>query len=117
MAVGAAEIELPLPLHVELAPLFDERRELRVAAGFDSSTVRLPCDKGGERKELAALERQRRRLLVVAAARIDALLQIDGTAGCLVEGRVTGGHALHAGAGIVVAIGAGLVGGAQLAFP
>src|SRR5437762_6067686 len=117
MAIGAAEIELALPLHVERASFGDERRKLRIGAGFDSCALRLPRDKGRERQQLAALEGERRRLLVVGAARIDALLQIDGAAGCLVESRVARGHAFHACAGIIVAIGAGLVGGTQLALP
>ena len=77
---------------------------------------RLPRDKGGERQQLAALERQRRRLLVIGAAQIDALLEIDGAAERLVESGIAGGDTLHAGAGIVVAIGTGLVGGAVLRF-
>ena len=54
---------------------------------------------------------------MVGAAQIDALLQIDGAAERLVEGGIMRGDALHAGARIVVAIGAGLVRGAGLAVP
>ena len=54
---------------------------------------------------------------MVGAAEIDALLQIDGPAERLVEGGIAGRDALHAGARIVVAVGAGLVRGAGLAFP
>src|ERR1700722_5280875 len=51
------------------------------------------------------------------AAEIDALFQVDGAAKRLVESGIAGGDALHAGARVVVAIGAGLAGGACLAPP
>ena len=54
---------------------------------------------------------------MVDATEIDALLQIDGPAERLVEGRITRRDTLHAGARFVMAVGAGLVRGALLAFP
>src|SRR5262249_31907232 len=109
VAIGAGEIELALPLAVEGAALGDEGFELRVGTGLDPAAARLPGDKGGERQEVAALEGERRRLLVVGTAQVDALLEIDGTSQRLVEGRITCGDALHAGGGVAMTIGASLL--------
>src|SRR6202158_1095863 len=54
---------------------------------------------------------------MVRAAQIDALLQIDGTADSLFEGGIARGDALHAGACVVMAIGAGLARRAGLVLP
>src|ERR1700704_1134971 len=86
MAIGAAEIELALPLHKQLAALGNERRKLRVITGLDRGAARLLCDEGGERQQVAALIGKGARLLAIGAAQIDALLQIDGAAERLVEG-------------------------------
>ena len=51
------------------------------------------------------------------AAQIDALFQVDGTAERLVEGRIAGRDALHAGARVIVAIGTGLGRRADLVLP
>ena len=80
MAIGAGEIELALALHEELAALRDKRRELRIVAGRDRDIARLLRDKSFQREQIVALVRQRRGLLVIGAAEIDALLEIDGTA-------------------------------------
>jgi hypothetical protein len=77
----------------------------------------LLCDKRGQRQQVAALISEWRRLLMIGAAQIDALLEIDGPAQRLVEGRIARRDALHADARVVVAIGAGLVRGAGLARP
>ena len=93
-----------------------KRRELRIAAGLDRHAARLLRDERGQRQQVAAFVGKRRRLLVLAAAQIDALLQIDGTAERLVDGGIAGRDALHAGARIPVAIGAGFARGAALRF-
>ena len=54
MAIGAAEIELALPLHEQFAPLGDERLKLRIAAGLDRHAARLLRDEGGECQQFAA---------------------------------------------------------------
>src|SRR5260370_13043900 len=117
VAIGAAEIELSLPLHEQLASLGEERFEVGGGGGRDRNGARLARDQGGKRQQTAALVRKRRRLLMVDAAQIDALLQIDGAAERLVERGIAGSDALHGRAGLAVAVGAGLVGGAYLALP
>ena len=74
-------------------------------------------DQRGQRQQVAAFVRKRCRLLLLGAAQIDALLEIDGARQRLVEGGITRRDALHAGARILVAIGAGLARRAGLAVP
>src|ERR1700737_1095993 len=117
MAIRAGKIELAPRLHEQLVPFGDEGLELRIVPGFDGDTARLLRDKSGERQQVVAFIRKRRRLLMSDTAQIDALLQIDGTAEFPVEGRVAGAATLHAGARILMAIGAGLARCAGLALP
>jgi ferredoxin--NADP+ reductase len=117
MAIAAGKIELALAPHEEIAPLGDERRERGVGTGLNRHPARLLRDERGEREQVVAFVRERRGLLVIGAAKIDALLEIDRATERLVVGGIAGGDALHAGAGIVVAIGTGVVGGAGLALP
>src|ERR1700737_4912331 len=117
MAIGAAEIELALPLHEQVVSFGDEGLEPRVVPGIDGDAARLLCDECGERQQVVAFVRKRRRLLMSRAAQIDALLQIHGTSKLLVEGGVAGRDALHAGARVVMTIGAGLARRSSFAFP
>src|ERR1700712_1067896 len=109
MAVGAAEIELPLPMHEQLASFRDEALKPGIGNFSDGGAARVLSYESRQRKQLAAFVGQRRRLLVPGAAQVDALLQVDRTAENLVEGGIAGRDAFHAGARVVVAIGAGLV--------
>src|SRR5262249_35141274 len=85
MAIVAGEVELALPLGVERAAFGDERLELRIRPDLDRTAARLLRDEGGDCQQIAALKGKRRRLLMVGAAEIDALLEIDGPAKRLVE--------------------------------
>src|SRR4029079_2189168 len=77
MAIDAAEIELTLPLHEQFTAPGDERLELRVVARCDCAAARWLRDKGSQRQQVAALIGKRWRLLVVGAAQIDTLFQIN----------------------------------------
>src|SRR5882757_7962028 len=92
VTIGAAKIELSLPLHEQFASLGDERLELRIAIGLDRDAARLLCDEGSQRQQVAAFVGKGLRLLVIGAAEIDALFQIDGTAERLVEGGIAGSY-------------------------
>jgi hypothetical protein len=61
MALCAAEIELAEAPVEQRAPGFDERLEPFVVHFRDRHATRLPPDIGGERQQVAAFERQRRR--------------------------------------------------------
>ncbi len=117
MAIGAGEIELAFALHVEFTPLGDEGRKLRIVTGRNRNAARLLGDVGRERQQVAALEGERLSPLMPAPLQIDALFEIDRAAELLVEGRIARRNALHALAGIVVAVRAGLVGRAELLVP
>src|SRR5258708_16939838 len=117
VAIRASQIELALPLHEQLTSFGDERFELRVGAGDDRDAARLLRDEGCEREQLVAFVSKRRRLLIPRAAQIDALFEIDGTSELLVERRIAGRYTLHAGARLIMAIGAGLSRRTALALP
>src|SRR5262245_38700913 len=80
VAVDAGEIELADALVVELAALVAERREARVVRRCDRLATRLQAEIGGERQELLALIRKGRGVLLLVAADVDALLEVDRAA-------------------------------------
>jgi hypothetical protein len=77
-----------------------------VNSDSDRHAARLPTDVGREREQLLALEGKRRRLLLLGAADIDPLLEIDRTSARGTEGRITGRHTFHTRPRVAVAIGA-----------
>src|SRR5437762_77636 len=117
MAVRAGEIELALSLQKQLASFGDKRLKLWIALRHDRHAARLLSQECGERQQLTAFVRQWRCLLTGRSAIIDALFQVCGMAECLVERRISGGDALHAGACVAVTIGACFPGRAGLALP
>ncbi|MET4838637.1 hypothetical protein ABIF44_008044 [Bradyrhizobium japonicum] len=94
-----------------------ERLQLGIIAGRDRDAAGLVGDEGGQRQEVAALVGQRRRLLMIGAAEVDALVEGDGARQRLVEGRIARRDALHAGRCIAMAVRTGLVGAAGLFRP
>jgi hypothetical protein len=91
VALRARQVELPLAAQ-KCRFAFPE-------VGFnllncDGQSAGLAADVGGERQQLAALVGERGRLLLLDAAQVDALLEVDQLA--FVQRRVAGGHALHA---------------------
>src|SRR5216683_4399551 len=117
VAIGAGQIELALPPRKELTPLGDEGFKLRIVAGRDRNAARLLGDENGEREEVAALESKWLGLLMPRAFEIDARFEIDRVAQLLVEGRIARRHAFHGGAGVAMAIRAGLVRRALFLLP
>src|SRR6185295_15925815 len=67
--------------------------------------------------QLAAFVRERRRLLALGAADVDALLEVHGPLQRGVVRGIARGDTLHALARVAVAVGAGAAGGAGLARP
>src|SRR5437867_9971353 len=91
MALAACEIELALPALEERAPCFRPF----VPTRLDRHAARLPGDISGERKQLPAFVRERRRLLPFGTARVDLLLEVHTAPSD--DLRVARRHALHAG--------------------
>src|SRR5215213_513329 len=77
VAVLAGQIELALARAVELAARLDELLGLLVRHHCDRHPPRVFSDKRTEREQIAALMRKRRRLLLLGAAEIDTLFDVD----------------------------------------
>ena len=98
VAIGAGEIELPLPLHEQFTTFGNERRELRISRRFRS-----PCRATVARSARSApTGRGFRSASGVAcccsrAAQVDPLLEVDRARQRLVEGGIMRRDALHAG--------------------
>src|SRR6516164_1946180 len=117
VAGGAGEIELALAELKQLLAGPQKRRQAFIVLALDWHPARLHSDIGGEGEQLLALERQQRRLLLLRAADVDPLLEIDRTCPRAVEGRIARRHPLHAGVRIAVTIGAGFSCRSLLAVP
>src|SRR5262245_11851868 len=117
MTLRATHVDLAAPLSEQLPAGLDERCETFVAWRRDRHAARLPSDIGCECQQVMAFERQWRRLLMFAAAKVDALFDIDRGAARRAERRVTRGNALHAHRRILVTIGTRAVGGACFLIP
>ena len=107
----------PWRVLIALAPRLDERPGLVVALDRDRHPARLLGDVCGERQQVAALMGERRRLLLLGAAEVDALLEIDRAALRGAERRIARRNAAHRLRGVAVAVGAGLAFAAGLAAP
>src|SRR5262249_11173633 len=79
--------------------------------------ARLQADIGRKREQLLPLKRERRRLLPLGAADVDAPFEIDRPSARRIEGGIARRHPLHSRLGVAVAIAARLAGGAVLAAP
>jgi len=117
MTLAAGQIELPLAPVEGGATGIEERLRPLVDRDLDRQAARLARDVGGQREQLPPLPGERRRLLPVGAAEVDALLETERPSPRGVERRMARGDALHARPGIAVAVGAGAAGGAGLPVP
>ena len=106
MALRTGEIELPLALGEQLVAGLQEGLGALVVRDFDRHAARLLPDISREREQLLALEGKRRRLLLLGAADIDPLLEIDRTSARGTEGRITGRHTFHTRPRVAMTIGA-----------
>src|SRR3954471_11785395 len=77
VAILTGKVELARARRIELLTRVDERLGLLVVYNCDRKSTRLLADVGREREQLAAFMRERLRLLLLGAAEIDALLDID----------------------------------------
>src|SRR5712692_8278035 len=117
VTLAAGQVELALAAMEDRAAGIQERLRALIDRDLDRQAARLARDVDGQGQELSALPRERRRLLPVGAAEVDALLEVDRPSPGGVERRMARGHALHARPGITVAVGAGAAGGAGLPVP
>src|SRR5262249_820133 len=106
VALCTGEIELPLALDEQLSAGLQEGLGALVVRDFDRHAARLLPDIGSEREQLLALEGKRRRLLLLGAADVDSLLEIDGACARGIEGWIARRHAFHARPRVAMAIGA-----------
>src|SRR5262245_24884167 len=104
MALRAGEIELSLALNEHLATGLQEGPRAFVVCDIDGQTARLISDISGEREQFLALEGKRRCLLLLRTADVDALLKINRSSACRIEGGIARRHAFHARARVAVAI-------------
>src|SRR5690349_2978474 len=103
VALRAGEVELSLAPHEDRPTGVDEGLHARIIADRDRLAARLRRDIGGERQQLGILKGERRRLLSLATAEIDALLEIDRAAERRVEFGIARSDAFHADLGIAMA--------------
>src|SRR6185295_7423088 len=85
VALRAGEVELSLPLVEHVAAGLQERPRVFIVGDVDRHAAGLPPHIRREREQLLALERERRRLLLVRAAHVDALFEVDRASACGVE--------------------------------
>ena len=74
------------------------RPQFRIASGRDRQAARLAGDKGGQRQQIRAFPCKWLGSLMLGAAPVDALLEIERSGEHRVEGRVARRDALHADA-------------------
>src|SRR2546425_10035322 len=106
VALRTGEIELPLALGEQLVAGLQEGLGALVVRDFDRHAARLLSHIGRECEQLLAFEGQRRRLLLLRAADVDALFEIDRAPARSIESWIARRHAFHARPRVAVAIGA-----------
>src|SRR5262249_5862377 len=112
-----AHVDLADPAVEQFAAGFDERHKPTVIRRRDLHSARLPSDIGGKRQKFAALRGERRRLLVLAAAQVDALFEIDRTIARHAECGITRRNAFHADGSVLVTIGTSATGRTGFLIP
>src|SRR5262245_61772958 len=95
VALGAGEVELALLLVEGLLAGLEVGSVFAGGLDLDWHAARLAADVGGQSQKFFALVRERRGLLLLDAAGIDALLEVDELAA--MQGWIAGGDPLHAG--------------------
>src|SRR5262249_27637500 len=106
VALRAGEVELALTPVEQRATRFDERAAALVGAGRDRHAARLFGHIGRERQQLARLPTEGQSVLMLGAATVDALLEIDRPPVRIIERRVARRDALHTGPRVPVTAGA-----------
>src|SRR5262249_16428310 len=107
VALAAGEIEPALAAIEDRAAGLEKRLRAAVDPDLDWQPARLARDVGGQGQQLSALVGERRRLLSVDAADVDAFLETERPCARSDERRMARGDALHARPRIAVAVGAG----------
>src|SRR5262249_61180663 len=98
VALCTGQVELSLLAFEDFTADIDERAGFRIVGDRDRLSLRLMRDIGRQRQQLPALERQRRDLLLLRSASIDALLDINRSAERWIDGRIPRRDRFHAGA-------------------
>src|SRR6185503_7698459 len=114
VALRARKIQLALTAMERGAARFEMRLHPVIGLDVNRQTARLARDIGAQREQFPTLERQRRRLLALDTAFIDALLEIQ-QASFRVDCRIARRNALHAARSVAMAVSAGSL--AVLAVP
>src|SRR5947209_18126654 len=117
MTGAAGQVELTLAAGEELASALACGLHARVRRRFDRHAARLMRDVGRQCEKFGAFPRKWRRLLVIAAALLDALFEIERPRVGVIENRITRRDTLHADARIAMTIGAGVAIRSRLGIP
>src|SRR5262245_25754233 len=117
VALGASEIELPLPPKERCPAGVEERLRPFVVDDLNREPTRLPRDVRGQPEQVPPFVRERRRLLVVGPAQVDTLFEVDRPSARRMSRRLARRDALHADARVAVTVGARASCGARLSVP
>src|SRR3954453_5281196 len=117
VAILTGKVELARARRIELAAGGDKRLGLLVVYDCDRKSTRLLAHVSREREQLAAFMRERLRLLLLDAAEIDPLFDVDRAVLRRREGRIARRDAAQRGGRIAMAVSARLVRLARLAIP
>src|SRR5688572_19673576 len=96
MTIGAGEVQLALPLFINLLSSRAEWFQTLVFTRRDRHAARLISNEGREREKLPTFERKRYSVLVDLPTDIDAALEINRPSALGEIDRIARGNALHA---------------------
>src|SRR5439155_5675812 len=104
VTLAARQVQLTFAAVEQLAALIQKRPQLGILRPRDRQPTRLVSDKGSQSQEIGTLPRQRCGTLVLGAASVYPLLQIDRAAERRIECRITSRHPLHAAGRVAMAV-------------
>src|SRR5947209_18746339 len=117
MTGAAGQVELTLAAGEERASALACGLHAAIGRRFDRHAARLMRDVGRQCEKFGAFPRKRRRLLAIAAALLDALLEINRPRVGFIENRIARRDAFHPDARIAMTIGAGVAIRSRLGIP
>src|ERR1700730_1054843 len=104
VALAARQVQLTFTLAEQFFAQIEKRAQLGACGYRDRQATRLTGDKRGQREQVLAFPSQWLGPLMLGAAAVDPLLQIERASQDGVERRVAGGDSFHAGHGIAMTI-------------
>ena len=113
VALAAGQVQLAFALAEQFFAQIEKRTRLGTGVYRDRQAARLTGDECSQREQFLALPGERLRSLILAAAAVDPLLEIERAGECRTERRVAGRDTLHALSPVAMAVGAGAAGGSD----